>query len=39
MEMLVMLGLLGVFADRVERSGPYFLLLAFYHAGSISAPL
>ena len=37
--MLVMLGFLGVFAAKVVGLGPYFLLLAFYHAGSISAPL
>ena len=37
--MLVMLGFLGVFAVRVVGSGPYFLLLASCHAGSVSAPL
>ena len=39
MGMLVMLGFLGAFAARVVGPGPYFLLLAFYHAGSVSVPL
>ena len=36
--MLVMLGFLNVFAVRVVGSGVCFLLLDFYHAGSVSAP-
>ena len=39
MGMLVMLGFLDVFSIRVVGSGPCFLLLAFYHTGSVSAPL
>ena len=34
-----MLGFLGVFFVRVVGPGPYFLLLASCHAGSVSAPL
>ena len=39
MGMLVMLGFLSVFSVRVVGPGPCFLLLAFYYAGSVSAPL
>ena len=39
MGMLVMLGLLSVFAVRVVGLGVCFLLLDFCHAGSVSAPV
>ena len=37
--MLTMLGFLGVFAVRVVGPGLCFLLLAYYHVGSVLAPL